>query len=384
MCKNCEMTHRMDFILRILQHIFRGFVRLLRPCLEVCWVRRPFGTGRPQRIAVLVDSGVGDTLMASSLLRELRLQLPNAIILAVVDRGTAQVLTGNPDIDGICLFRNSGMSPKLNWRSLSALRNFHPQVMIVPQTGNTLMQTFAAYYAGAPVRIKHEFRYPTDRRYSDYEFLFTHSPPVSENRHRVWDNLALLEPLGLNAKPVDVSFLFPIGDWETDNARSRLVAKGWNAAIPIACMHPGVGTATLKKQWPAGKFAELGRRLAAGHGVQIVLVGGRAEVELCRQVAGRIGEPCFVVAGECSLAETAAVIKLSRLFVSNDSGLMHLAAAVQARGVAIYGKTNPVKIGPFGGDFRIVQGDDIDSIPVEYVYSKCVELLREIPREKSA
>jgi len=349
---------------------------LLQPFLNVFWVRECDGSDRIQRIAVLLDSGVGDTLMATPMLRELRRQIPQATVLAVVDRATAQVIAANPDVDGICLYREAGDRGRLHWKALQRIRAFRPQVMLVPQTGNTLTQILVVYYSGAPVRIKHRYNYPSERRYSDFEFLFTDLPCVNDACHRVWDNLTLLEPIGLKVSSSQMAMVFPINERERESARLRLVTKGWSTTSLGVCMHPGVGTVTLKKQWPAEKFAELGRNLAIEHGLQVVLVGGSGEIELCRQIASQIGHACCVVAGECSLAETGAMIQLCRLFVSNDSGLMHLAGALQARGVAIFGKTNPVKIGPLGGDFRIVQVPDIEVLPVVEVLGKCVELLQ--------
>lgn len=374
----------MEIIRRAFLHVLRSSVWLLQPLLVRCWFRR-FNKSEPvTRVAVLLDSGVGDTLMATPMLHELRCQFPRASVLAVVDTATAQVLRDNRDVDRLCIFREGGDDGKMRWASLREVRLFRPHAMLVPQTGNTLKQILAACHSGALIRVKHRYEYPPKRSYSDYEFLYTDLPPIDDTRHRVRDNLALLSSLGARQTTEKPVLHFPISAWDVGNSERRLLAKRWSASRCTVSIHPGVGTATLKKQWPAGNFAALGRRLVAEHGVQIVLVGGKGEVELCQQIAAGVGPNSFIMAGECSLAETGAVITLSQLFISNDSGLMHLAAALGSKIVAVYGKTNPVKIGPFGGEARIVQGPDIDSISVDEVYGPCAELLRGHEVRKSA
>jgi heptosyltransferase-2 len=313
--------------------------------------------------------------MATPMLRELRRQLPRATIVAVVDEATAQVVSSNTDVDGLCVFRRGGDTGRLLWAGVRAVRRFRADVLLAPQTANTLKQVFLSFYSGAGVRVKHKFDYPPERRYSDFEFLFTHLPPLNPAQHRVFDNLALLPTIGLKSDAARPTAMFPVSAWNSERAMALLKSKGWRKNCPTVCMHPGVGTATLNKQWPADRFAALGRRLVVERGAQIVLVGGKGEVALCRQVARGMESGCIVVAGECSLAETAAVIRACGLFVSNDSGLMHLAAAVGARGLALFAKTDPVKTGPLGGYICVMQAQSMGDIALEDVYDKCVEMM---------
>src|ERR1051325_5477014 len=239
----------MNSVGRLCFHLVRALARLLHPLLNLVWISPEPQPDRLQRLAVLLDSGVGDTLMATPMLRELRKQLPSIAVVAVVNPSTAQVLARNPDVDGLCLFRGSGDAVKLNWSALRKLRNFRPQAMIVPQTGNILVQIFAAYYSGAPIRVKHRFDYPPGRRYSDFEFLFNRSPAVTPDKHRVWDNLALLNELDLKPPSgfTKLVLVFPLSELDAANARALLESKGWKATRPSLCVHPGVGTATLNK-----------------------------------------------------------------------------------------------------------------------------------------
>src|ERR1041384_1533334 len=108
----------MELLRRAIFHLFRGLIWLLQPVLNLLWVRRIENAVQIERIAVLLDSGVGDTLMATPMLHELRRQLPNATILAVVDLATAQVVARNPDVDGACLYREAGDGGKLHWKAL--------------------------------------------------------------------------------------------------------------------------------------------------------------------------------------------------------------------------------------------------------------------------
>ena len=100
------------------------------------------------------------------------------------------------------------------------------------------------------------------------------------------------------------------------------------------------------KCWPAEHFAALARTLTARHGQPVLLLGSAKEVALCTDIAGRSEGDCRVLAGKTSLAQAIALIAGARGVVSNDSGLMHVAAALGVPQVAVFGSTSPVHTPP--------------------------------------
>jgi heptosyltransferase-2 len=138
-------------------------------------------------------------------------------------------------------------------------------------------------------------------------------------------------------------------------AVSRLGAPPpWIALMPGAAYGPA-------KRWPAEHFISLGRMLNATQNYPIVLLGSAAERDLCRSIAQGIGPATLNLAGQTSLPELAALLEQCALVVANDSGGMHLAAAVGAPVLAFFGITNPRQTGPLGAQVRILQNSSQQS-----------------------
>ncbi len=154
---------------------------------------------------------------------------------------------------------------------------------------------------------------------------------------------------------------------------------------------PGAARGASKK-WPIAHFETLAQRLIAETNFSIVFAGGAADAPACEELAGRMGEQAASVAGKTGLQEWAALLQRSSLAIANDSGGMHLAAAVGTPVVGIYGMTDPEKTGPLSDQCIVVkssyiQNRDIarnseeacnalESIPPESVYEAALKLLK--------
>ncbi len=108
------------------------------------------------------------------------------------------------------------------------------------------------------------------------------------------------------------------------------------------------------KCWPAAHYAELARSLHAAHGMPIVLLGSPKEAALCEAIAAEAPGACRVLAGKTSLLDAMALIAASRGMVSNDSGLMHVAAAFGLPQVAVFGSTSPEHTPPLNPKARVL------------------------------
>jgi ADP-heptose:LPS heptosyltransferase len=108
-----------------------------------------------------------------------------------------------------------------------------------------------------------------------------------------------------------------------------------------------VGAADTYKMWPLRNFVELGRKLASyDHEVRIVLTGSGRERDLCAAVENAIGKPAVSVAGELTLKQVRALIKAMKVLVTNDTGTMHMAVALQTGTVSLFCPTDPLGVGP--------------------------------------
>ena len=126
----------------------------------------------------------------------------------------------------------------------------------------------------------------------------------------------------------------------------------WVGLIPGAARGPS-------KRWPAERFAEVGRRLAARRRVRVAVFGTASEAELCAGVARAIGPAALSAAGQTRLDEWAALLQTCRLVIANDSGGAHLAAAVGAPVVVLFGLTDPSRTAPWGARVRCLQAPGV-------------------------
>jgi heptosyltransferase-2 len=125
---------------------------------------------------------------------------------------------------------------------------------------------------------------------------------------------------------------------------------------PTIGLIPGAARGPSKR-WPASRFASVGRQLAEKIGASLVLFGAPGEADLCESVARDAGGKALNLAGQTSLPDWAALLQACDLVICNDSGGMHLAAAVGTRVVAIYGLTDPAATGPLSARARVIQDE---------------------------
>jgi heptosyltransferase-2 len=142
----------------------------------------------------------------------------------------------------------------------------------------------------------------------------------------------------------------------SEGAREYAMAKLESLPRPLVGLIPGAARGPSKR-WPAGHFAEVGRALANDRKCGIVLFGGGDDVELCEQIREQIGGSCISLAGRTSLKEWAALLACCQLVVCNDSGGMHIAAAVGTPLIAVFGLTDPAKTGPLGKNCIVLQDE---------------------------
>ncbi len=201
---------------------------------------------------------------------------------------------------------------------------------------NAIEAAFIARAAGVLLRGG----YDTDMR----GVLLTHPVPRPRRKggpgHQVGYYTELARELGFTAAVSMVPHLDP--------GPCRKTLEGLVVVAPGASFGPA-------KMWPSEKYAELGKRLA-GMGHDIAVVGSSAESPVCGLVASDIGKGAVDLSGKTTLMEVACILSRSRLVICNDSGLMHLAAAVGARLVALFGSTDPVATGPVSQSAKVLTG----------------------------
>lgn len=148
----------------------------------------------------------------------------------------------------------------------------------------------------------------------------------------------------------------PVDAGARASVRARLRAAGIGAPFIVA--HPGggsnPGTTLASKRYPPAQLAGILAALAAEYRAELLLIGGAGDATLVAAVADALPLPATALVGELSLPEVGALARQALVYIGNDSGLTHLAAASAARTVMFMGPTNPVRYAPFTADHLVL------------------------------
>ncbi len=140
----------------------------------------------------------------------------------------------------------------------------------------------------------------------------------------------------------------PLNESHRASAANLLREAGTNRASPLVAIHPGAGAYSRARIWPIERFAEVAKKLIKLHNASIIVLGGPDEVKAAATLQRQVSSPAvYNLAGSTSIHETAAIIERCSLFLGNDSGPMHIAAAVGTPVVAVFGPSNKEAWGPY-------------------------------------
>ncbi|MFQ5816561.1 MAG: glycosyltransferase family 9 protein [Terriglobia bacterium] len=293
------------------------------------------------RVLLLRLRSLGDTLLTTPALRALKAWRPDLKVSALVEKHFADVLAGNPDVSERIEF--DGAASLLRVVARLRRRRFALCVNVHGGTLSALLTraSGARYLAG---RTHFRFR----RAYN----VLAPEPPAVLRRtavHTVEDRLSTFYWLGLPQGEVPGLQIFPQEDARR-TVREKLAEQGLAAGTRYAVLQAAAKFPS--KEWPLERFAELGEWLQRAHGlVPVFQCGSGEERRIQREVRGRAG----VCLARLSVAELISLIEGAALFVGNDSGPMHIAAALGRPLVVLFGSSNSVAWGPWRAAHALVQ-----------------------------
>lgn len=313
------------------------------------------------KLLVVKLSDLGDALTVTPALRSLREGLPQAQISALVPPNSAAVLKGLPTVDELLVFDKfrfdspvQAVAPRQLAYGAGLYRRLQAERFDAIAIMHHLTTAFgAAKYAALALGSRAGRRVGLDNgrgwflteKVVDYGF---------GGRHEVeyWLEVARLLGGAPGPYPMEVA-LSPQDEAAADSHLGPLPAG------PRLVIHAGGGGYNPRRRWPLAGFAEVGRTLHQQYQAQMVLVGGPEETLLGDELARQLDFPVVNLTGRTTIKELAAVLKAARLFIGNDAGPMHLAAAVGTPQVAIFGPTNPNAWGPWSphGRTKVVQAE---------------------------
>ncbi len=301
------------------------------------------GRGAPIRRALVIKLRyVGDVLLATAVPRALKAGLPGVQVTMAVMQGTEAVLMGNPYVDDILIVDRSSFWTQAAFFREIRLRGFD---CVIDLTGNDRSE-LACLLSGAPVRVG--FR-DARRWRARLAYTHEHDPPLPLV-HRVDRDLGVLTTIGLSVQ-AECPKLYVS---QEEEAGAERLLKGWNlecGSRPLVMLHPGARY--WFKTWPPERFATLADRLTDTMGCTVLIGGGPSEQPIGRAIEQMAHSATVNLVGAMGLREYAALVKRCALFIGNDNGAMHIAAAVGTPIVGLFGPSDPVEWAPRGTQAEI-------------------------------
>jgi len=298
----------------------------------------------PRKILIRSTNWIGDAIMTTPAVRTIRENFPEAEITILAYPWVADVFTASPHVDRVMLYDKKGRHKGLSgvWRLSRelALQGFDLAILLQ----NAFSAALLTMLAGIPVRAG----YRRDGR----SLLLTHGVTIKKSTrklHQVHYYQKMLAGLGLTPGPDELFLALP----EADQAWAGEYLGRRRGTGPVIGLNPGAAYGPAKR-WPAERYAALAGRMARELGAALLVFGTTADHEAAAEISAAAPRQVFDLTGKTSLAQAMALIGLCDVFITNDSGLMHVAAACKTPLVAIFGSTDAVATGPFSKQAEVV------------------------------
>lgn len=317
-----------------------------------------------ERILVAQLTRMGDVLQTSPLIRAIRRRHPNAHITAMVRRMGKAIAECNPDINEIIVYEEDDLFRKLRMNDSDEFLRAYECVVdhierlragnygVVYNCTHSLASAILFKLAGIPKVVGADLS-------DDWRYVWRGRGPnyfITSILHREFNDLNLCDQFRYFAEDPGPSsgLVLEMGDHARTAARDLLRASGVSDSDALVCFQ--LGASDRHKRWPPSQFAELGRLLAEKLGTRILLVGVESEAHLGeafeRHAPGRAAH----LFGKTDIPQLAAILERSRALVTNDTGTMHIAAAVGCPVVLLsVGYVHFRETGPYGAGHYAVE-----------------------------
>ena len=300
---------------------------------------------RPVKILILKPSSLGDVVQALPVLRHLKRHLPHSNIYWWIDSALAPLLERDPDLAGLVRFERRRWASPVHWgelwRSVQWVRAQHFDLVIDLQC-LARSASFGWLANGQKIVGLDE---PREFARGFYD-LVVRRP--SFHTHAVDWYLSVLPALGVRT---DSNF-----EWMPPRPEAAAaIRKKWpDSRSRWVVVQPGARWTT--KRWPAGAYVELIREVLRNFtDVRFAILGGQDDTEAGRELAAADPQRCLDLTGRTTLPEMVEWIRACSLMVTNDTGPMHVAAALGKPLVAVFGPTEPRRTGPYGRLEDVIQ-----------------------------
>lgn len=295
------------------------------------------------RILIVRLAPLGETVLTTPVIRALRCRFPDAYIAYMAAPTREDLVSANPHLDTVLTYPAS--VPQLIYQ---LVRERFQMALVLQPTFRLVLHTFLARI---PFRVGFETNAGGRKLLSVAVLNNTH-------QHEVQRYLDVVRALGIEGELDDEPEVFvdaAAQAWANRFLERLKIADG----VPIIGLNPGA--ATTYRRWPSENFAIVGDKLRKVYDAQIVITAGPREVELANQMGGfqaarNAGDrpSPYVIVKDTTPMQLAALLQRCHLYISNDTGPMHLSTAVKTPTLALFGASNPLQWGPPWEKHRII------------------------------
>jgi heptosyltransferase-2 len=301
-----------------------------------------------KRILIIRTDRIGDVVLSTPVFKAVRDRYPNAHIAVMVRPYVKDIVEGNPYVDELIIYDKYGVHKSVwgSFRFARNLKNKQFDLAIILHPTNRV--NIISFIAGIPKRVGYNKKcgfFLTDK--------LEHSKQLGE-KHEADYSLDVLRVLGIQTS--DKSLFMPLKQESEYYIEEIFKMNKLSAGDRLVAFHPGASCPS--KRWPVERFAQVANLLIEKYSIKPIIVSSREEINLANAVAKDIRSPTVNLAGKTSISQLASLLKRCKLFISNDSGPVHVCSAVGTPVIVIFGRNqaglSPIRWGPLGKNDRVV------------------------------
>ena len=306
-----------------------------------------------KNILLIRLSSLGDVVLTTPAIRAVRVHFPDAYIAMLVAKQSADVLRENPHLNEIITYDRLAKD-KDTGEMLRVIRHLRERKFTtVIDLQRKLRTELLMYFSGATERV-------------GKGRLCTVRVQEQGNKHATAHYFDLLHAVGIPA--ADQRLELFLAESERIDAAKRFETAGIRETALKVGLFPGAGWKL--REWMPERFAAIGDRLVTQFNANVSVFGGPKEAELVQTVVDLMDAPAIPFAGNLQIRQLAACIEQCDLFLTNDTGPMHIAAAVGTPTVSLFGPGNHIRFQPLGAMHQTLR-HDVPCSPCKQFTDKC-------------
>lgn len=308
---------------------------------------------------------IGDVVLSTPILKPLKKRFPKASLTYMVSSQAKDIVKGNPYIDEIITydafwhFQDGLFRGIKNYVSLLKQLRSKEFDLVLDLEGNAKSIFLISYMSKIPIRVS--------RDWTGGGYLLTKVVPWDEKKHMIEYQADIALAVGVEIDNFEM--FIPIGPEDRDFVYSLFRKAGINDSDFLVVLSPAARRIT--KFWPVERFAKIGDWLVRSFGARVIITGAPNEISIAEKVKNLMQEEAHVLAGKTkTLKHLAAVMERASLVIGNDSGPMHIAAAMKTPTVTLFSSGLPSEYRPYGDIHKVIQRGNLSCRPC--TERKCV------------